>query len=244
MADFRFLLLQIRNPGDPVRKHEVECFARAIGCDVDAILPHDLITSVPTAESLMAADAVLIGGSGDYSVVDGGDWFEDAVKLIQRLYEMGKPLFASCWGFQAIAKALGGVVVTDPKRAEVGTFELVMATDGAKDPVFSPLGTRFAVQLGHQDIVEQLPTSAMLLCSSRKVKNQAFTFPGKPIYATQFHPEFSKQDFIDRLNAYPEYVQKYTGLEFNKFVETCRETSAAQLILRRFVDSCLSIRKR
>ena len=240
MSDYRFLLLQIRKPDDPVRDHEVKCFAHSMGSGTETIVPHDLIASVPSEQLLDSSDAVLIGGSGDFSVVDAGEWFADAVKLIQSLYESGKPVFASCWGFQAIAKALGGIVVTDTGRAEVGSFELTMTPAGAEDLVFAPLGNRFMVQLGHQDIVDRLPANATLLCSSERVKNQAFTFPNKPIYATQFHPELNKQDFIRRLAAYPEYVQKYTGLAFEQFVEKCEDTIASGEILKRFVDSCLS----
>ena len=70
---------------------------------------------------------------------------------------MAKPAFASCWGFQALARALGGEVVTDLVRAEVGTFEIQLTAAGRSDPLFGPLGERFLAQLGHQDVVTRLP---------------------------------------------------------------------------------------
>lgn len=217
-----------------MRDHEVNCFANAIGCDRIQIKPFDLVGSRPGRETIDSFDAVLIGGSGDYSVVDCGDWFVDACRLFRLLFEMGKPTFASCWGFQAFAKALGGKVVTDLSRAEVGTFELQLTDDAISDPVFSPLGKTFFGQLGHQDIVDELPDQATLLCSTVKVTNQAFTFSNKPIYATQFHPELKMDDLVKRLIAYPEYVKKITGMEMAEFIATCQPADATLELLQRF----------
>ena len=237
MKDTKYLLLQIRNPDDPIREHEVECFARALECPASRIIQHDLIRSCPDQNLTNGIDAVLIGGSGDYSVVDGGDWFEEAMKFFRELCAQGKPTFASCWGFQAFALALGGKVVTDLERAEVGTLEFRLTESGKNDPVFSPLGSPFLAQIGHQDIVVELPDSVELLASTEKVSNQGFVVKGKPIYATQFHPELELMDLIQRLEAYPEYVKKITGLEMLDFVATCRQTPGVTAMLARFRDS-------
>ncbi len=235
MAIPKFLLLQMRDPDDPMRVHEVECFADKLGCPEENILVHDLISSRPSQRLLDRADATLLGGSGDYSVVKGGKWLPAAMDLFRELYETGKPTFASCWGFQAFARAIGGEVVTDLKRAEVGTYTFELTTAGRSDPVFGPLGSPFLAHVGHQDIVDRLPEHAVLLCSTARVGNQAFTFPGKPIYGTQFHPELELADLIARATAYPEYIEKITGLSLEEFAKTCCETPAANRLLGRFV---------
>ena len=236
MASLKFLLLQIRNPDDPMRTHEVDCFAEKLGCAKEDILINDLISGAPSKRILDQVDAVLVGGSGDYSVVDEGVWFPEAMDHFRDLYETNKPTFASCWGFQAFAKALGGIVVTDLKRAEVGTFTLKLTEAGAADPVFGPMGTPFQAQMGHQDIVDRIPEDAILLCSSDRVQNEAFTFPGKPIYGTQFHPEFELADLVLRLRTYPEYVERITGKGLEEFIETCTPTPATSKLLQRFVE--------
>ena len=240
MANPKYLLLQVRNPGDQMAGHEVECFAKKLGCDATDIICLNLIGTETADNLLKKVDVVLVGGSGDYSVVTGGDWLEPALDFFRELHRTGKPTFASCWGFQAFAKALGGDVVTDLKRAEVGTLELKLSDYSKSDPlfgpVFGPLGKSFFAQMGHQDIVDTLPDGAELLCSSDKVTNHAFTFPGKPIYCTQFHPELEKDDLIKRLVAYPEYVQKITGMEMAKFIESCSETPETGSLLERFVQ--------
>ena len=75
---------------------------------------YDLLSGVPALRQLNDVDVVLLGGSGDYSVAAGGDWLQPALETMRELYELGKPTFASCWGFQALAKALGGEVITEP----------------------------------------------------------------------------------------------------------------------------------
>lgn len=230
-----FLLLQVRNPDDPMRRQEVDCFARALGCDPVQIRVHDLLAAVPTVDQLNQVDVVLLGGSGDYSVAEGGEWLPPALEAMRELYVLSKPTFASCWGFQALAKAMGGEVVTDRSRAELGTVEVFLTDAGREDPLFSSLGDRFLAPMGHQDCVVALPPGAVRLASSEKVANQAFRFPGKPIYCTQFHPELNLEALIQRVRAYPQYVQSITGESIDAFSRRCQETPASNQLLKRFL---------
>lgn len=232
----KFLLLQIRNADDPMREQEVGCFARALKCDPEQIGVYDLLSGVPTIQQLDRVDVVLLGGSGDYSVAEGGQWLPPALEAMRELYEVGKPTFASCWGFQAMAKALGGEVVTDKAHAELGSIEVRLTEDGHNDPLFAPLGDRFLAPMGHQDCVVRLPPQAVLLASSEKVKNQAFRVAGKPIYGTQFHPELDRTAFIQRIHAYPQYVESITGDALDVFENKCQETPETDCLLQRFMQ--------
>ena len=233
-AERRFLLLQIRDEDDPMRNHEVGCFARSLGCESSQIEVHDLIGNQPDPQWVLTFDAVLVGGSGDYSVAEGGTWLPDALLTFQYLFENSVPTFASCWGFQAFARAMGGRVVTDLDRAELGTISMHLTDAGKTDPIFGPLGSPFVGQLGHQDIVDELPESARLLASSERVANEAFTFPGKPIYATQFHPELTRDDLLKRMIAYPDYLEKITGLTIEQFRKQCQQSPETSRLLKRF----------
>ena len=218
-----------------MRHNEVECFSDKLECPEENIIVHDLISGGSLQSLLDRVDVVLVGGSGDYSVAQGGEWLPEAMDHFRELYELGKPTFASCWGFQAFAKALGGEVVTDLQRAEVGTHTFELTAAGKLDPVFGKLPSPFRAQAGHQDIVERLPDHATLLSSSSLVKNEAFTFPGKPIYGTQFHPELEKKDIVLRMNAYPEYIYKITGLTLDEFIKTCHEAPESNQLLSQFI---------
>ena len=77
---------------------------------------------------------------------------------MESLYEHSIPTFASCWGFQALARALGGRVVTDHARAEVGVLPLDLTEAGRNGIRYSArLGPGFPVVIGHEDIVDELP---------------------------------------------------------------------------------------
>lgn len=230
-----FLLLQVRNADDPMRQQEVDCFARALHCEANRIRVYDLLSGVPTLDLLDHVDVVLLGGSGDYSVAEGGDWLPPVLEAMRALFDLSKPTFASCWGFQALAKAMGGNVVTDMSRAELGTVEVFLTDEGLADPLFAPLGDRFLAPMGHQDCVVQLPPGAVRLASSEKVENQAFRFPGKPIYCTQFHPELDREALVQRVRAYPKYVESITGEALEEFANRCVETRETNQLLGRFM---------
>ena len=219
---------------------EVGCFTRALQCAPEQIRTFDLLNGRPSHRQWDAVDMVLLGGSGDYSVAQGGPWLERVLDTMRDLHARSKPTFASCWGFQAIAKALGGDIVTDLARAELGTLKLRLTEAGEHDPLFGPLGPTPLVHMGHQDIVESLPADAVLLASTDRVENQAFCFAGKPIYCTQFHPELTVLSLIKRLRAYPEYVAKIAGMPLDAFLQTLAETPETNALLRRFVQHVFS----
>lgn len=237
----RYLLLQSRKAADPMRSQEVRCFARTLLCDsIEQIQTHDLIGSPPSPGQLAKADIVLLGGSGDFSVAEGGPWIAAALEAMQTLYETSKPTFASCWGFQAMAKALGGEVETDLARAELGTLPVRLTHAGLHDPVFGPLGETFDAPMGHQDHVTRLPSNATLLAYTPCAPHQAFCFPEKPIYCTQFHPELNRQAILERVRAYPQYVERIAGMSIDEFCQLCHDTPHCEEILPRFVRQVLA----
>jgi len=234
MQNLRFLLLQIRNADDPIRQQEVGCFARAIGCELGAIEPFDLLGGFPAEEQLRQVDAVLVGGSGDYSAAGESPWLENTLAGFRRLVEQRKPVFASCWGFQAIARALGGSCIHDPPHAELGTLDLQLTEAGRSDLLFGELEAPFLGIAGHEDHVVALPRNAVLLACSQLVQNQAFKLVDSPVYCTQFHPELDLQTFIARVAAYPRYVERIAGTTIEELAERCRDTPDTRRLLQRF----------
>jgi len=98
-------------------------------------------------------------------------------------------------------------VELDESRAEIGSFELALTDDGARDPLFASLPNRFDVQEGHKDQFVELPPGSVLLASSTKQPHQAWTFPGEPLYAVQFHPELDEEAMKYRVDYYAEEYQ-------------------------------------
>lgn len=235
----RYLLLQVRNADDPMRAQEIGCFARSLNCEVDQILPIDLLQRVPTRGELDEHHIILIGGSGHYGAVEAAPWLDRTCDFLRELHERALPTFASCWGFQAISLAMKGQVVKDPGRAELGTHELRLSEDGKRDPLFGPLGEVFHGQMGHEDRVLKLPEDAILLASSQTNQYQAYRFSGKPIYCTQFHPELDRKHLLERLKIYPNYVKQISGLTLDELAKSCFDTPGTQELLPRFVKIVL-----
>jgi GMP synthase (glutamine-hydrolysing) len=240
LARIRYLLLQTRNANDPMRAQEVRCFARMLECDLSDIDVFDLLGSALTVEKLQSADMILLGGSGHYSAAGEGTRLERALDAMREIHRVGKPTFASCWGFQAMARALGGRCVNDLPNAEVGTIELTLTEAGCNDPIFGELPPVFAAQAGHEDRVARLPPDAVLLASSPRVAEQAFRFEGRPIYCTQFHPELDCAAMLERLVAYPEYVARIARVSYDHFVQNLRETPETNSLLKRFVTTFIA----
>ncbi len=200
----RLLLLQARDPDDPMLEHEVSCFQRKLpNLSRYQLATHNLVFERPQDGLLNTVEAVLVGGSGKYGVVDNREsWFPPALDFLGEVLTADLPLFCSCWGHQALAVALGGEVIHAPDRREVGTLPIHLTEDGRQDPLYSGFPTPFQAQLGHNDQVSLLPEQAVLLASSQLCPVQSYRLRNKPVYATQFHPELDRSENLDRARYY------------------------------------------
>tara|TARA_B100000700_G_C14912626_1_gene793047 strand:+ start:528 stop:1253 length:726 start_codon:yes stop_codon:yes gene_type:complete len=238
MKNLNYLLLQARKKNDPMIINEQECFQKSLNCLSHNITSVDLIRDKIYEKDFQKFDAVIIGGSGDFSIAKGGPWLNKVLDVMHYLYENSKVTFASCWGFQAMAKARGGEVVNDLNRAELGTTKVFLTKEGKKDIVFRNLPEVFLTQMGHEDIVEKLPKKSILLASSKKVQNEAFRFIEKPIYCTQFHPELNKIDLKKRMQRYPSYIKKILGISQEEFFnEKCVESKDTDSLIIDFIKT-------
>lgn len=235
-----FLLLQIRNPGDPMLRQEVEAFARVLQCETSQITAYDILVEIPPESVVARHDVVFVGGSGHYSATTTEPWIEPVLDLFRRLRDNRRPTFGSCWGFQAMARACGGQVVNDLERAELGTNKLRLTEAGQRDPIFGELPETFFAQMGHEDRVVELPENATLLASSDMVENQAYKLNDAPIYCTQFHPELNRAALLGRVKAYPEYIEKVAGMTMQAFCDQIHDTPEVEELLRRFVRAVLA----
>lgn len=216
--------------------HEIASFRRALHPLPARIHVFDLLGGPLGRRELARADFVLMGGSGAYSAATGGPWFDVAMDSLRTVHASGVPAFASCWGFQGMAVAMGGSVVRDVGRAEVGTHRLVLTSAGRADPLFGYLAPSCRVQMGHEDLVERLPKNATLLGSSAKVENHAYRFDDAPVYCTQFHPELDAAGLLSRFAAYPRYVAEVAGTTVEELAKEIEEAPRASQLVRRFVE--------
>ncbi|WP_158542438.1 type 1 glutamine amidotransferase [Lujinxingia litoralis] len=202
-APLRILLLQARTADDPMALHELDAFASQCGLGREDFGTFNIATAPAADLSLNGFDAVMIGGAGAFSLVQGGfDWHQDFLSLTRDIAASGMPMFASCFGFQALVQALGGRLANDEARAELGTFAITLTDEGQHDPLFGQLPRVFDAQLGHNDSAITLPDELVHLAASERCPYQAVRFRGTPVIATQFHPELGREGNLDRFRNY------------------------------------------
>ncbi|MFQ5399271.1 MAG: type 1 glutamine amidotransferase [Anaerolineae bacterium] len=235
--NIKFLLLQARHADDTARLEERQSFAELTGVSFENVIPHDLLSSAPTLAQVRRYDALMVGGSGEYYVSKANlPRFPAVLELLAEVAAVGHPLFASCFGFQLLVKALGGEIVYDPDGIEVGTFELALTDDGRADELFSTLPDRFRAQLGRKDRASRLPPGVLHLASSRFAPYQALRVPGQPIWATQFHPELTKEENLKRFRRYLDgYASTMSPEELQETLDRFDHSPEANELLRRFV---------
>jgi GMP synthase (glutamine-hydrolysing) len=199
----RILLLQARNPDDPVRGEERQSFANKAGLALEQVIPWDLLEGPPSLPEVIKYEALMVGGSGDYYVSKGNlPHFPAVLDLLQEVAAVGRPTFASCFGFQLLVQALGGEIIYDPNKTEVGTYPVTLTAAAKEDELFGGLPVTFDAQFGHKDRAAIMPPGSVHLASSERCPYQALRLPGKPIWATQFHPEMNGQENRARFARY------------------------------------------
>jgi GMP synthase (glutamine-hydrolysing) len=230
----KFVLIQVRTD-QQMKLHELTCFEISGNLGDDQVIAHDLLEKPLALSQLDQVDGVIIGGSGNYSVLDEVPNSASLGDLVKEARRRGLPVLGSCWGAQFIAGLFGGQVVHDPTRKEVGSIEVKKTAEAKADRLFADISDRFWAQAGHNDRVSILPEGALLLAGSDKCPIQAFTFPSSGIYGIQFHPELSKEDLVLRLQYYKEnYVRNSDSVEV--IINGLKDTPEAASLVRKWVD--------
>ena len=232
--EIRILLLETRHDAELV-EHERRCLARAGKLESDQVVPYDLLTQPCNPSILDGYHAVMIGGTGDYSVArNRPDFFQPLVDLILHLLEVGMPTLGLCYGHHLMGYAIGGEVQTRHEMSETGTFEMELTPEGRKDTILGHLPDRFLAQQGHHDAVLSLPEEFLLLATSQRCPLQALRHESKPFYGLQFHPELHREDLLLRMLRYADTYAS-TPEKLHEIEEQVKETTIDEAI-ERFVD--------
>lgn len=233
--EVRVLLIQARTHHNTIQEERQtfvkRCRLRSDQLDAITVFTHQMEPSV-----LVGYDAVFIGGAGALSAYKEYDWMPDLLALVRYMVDENIPLFGSCWGHQVIARALGGRVINDPDRTEIGCFSVELTKAGRKDELFSRFPHTFKANQGHQDRVDMLPQSAIELALSEIAPFQAFRISDKPVYGTQFHSELDKETEKSRLLTYRDYYPHATPPEkFQEILDSLEDTPEVDRLLHEFL---------
>ncbi|WP_024802272.1 glutamine-hydrolyzing GMP synthase [Nocardia sp. BMG51109] len=153
-------------------------------CVYSEVVPH-----TATVEEIAAREpaAVILSG-GPASV-----YAEGAPQLDARMFDLGVPVFGICYGFQAMARALGGTVAHTGTR-EYGRTELNIGAEsrGAESHGGVLHGGLPAVQpvwMSHGDAVTAAPSGFEVTGTTAGSPVAAFEDRERRLAGVQYHPE-------------------------------------------------------
>ena len=140
------------------------------------IVPH----TTPVADLLARKPKAIILSGGPSSVYADGAPSVDA-----ELFHAGVPAFGICYGFQAMALALGGTV-TRTGLSEFGRTGVQVDRPGT---LLAGLERASTVWMSHGDAVTEAPTGFDVLATSAGAPVAAFEDSARGLAGVQWHPE-------------------------------------------------------
>ncbi len=151
------------------------------------VVPH----TMPVDEMLAKGPAAIVLSGGPSSV-----YAEGAPSLDPALLEAGVPVFGMCYGFQAMAQAMGGTVAHTGLR-EYGSTPASVSDTGST--LFNGQPTDQSVWMSHGDSVTQAPAGMRVTASTAGAPVAAFEDDERQLYGVQWHPEVMHSTFGQRV---------------------------------------------
>ena len=137
-------------------------------------------SSITAAEVTAKAPSAIILSGGPSSVYAPG-----APKFDESILHLGIPVFGICYGFQAMAAALGGVV-SQTGKSEFGRTEITASTSSK---LFAALPEKQNVWMSHGDAVTTAPAGFNICAVTADTPIAAFESSDGKLAGVQFHPE-------------------------------------------------------
>lgn len=140
----------------------------------------EVVPHTASVEDIKAKDpqAIVLSGGPASVYADG------APKLDPALFDLDVPVFGICYGFQAMAQALGGTVA-HTGTSEYGRTELKVS--GGE--LHSDLPGTQPVWMSHGDAVTEAPDGFDVVASSSGAPVAAFENRARRLAGVQYHPE-------------------------------------------------------
>ncbi len=149
--------------------------AREVGVYAEIVDPR-----LKRAEIERRAPKGIVLSGGPRSVLEEG-----APGLDEGVLGLGIPVLGICYGFQLLARDLGGRVKASARR-EYGEATLAIEREGR---LLAGVDQTSRVWASHGDVVESMPQGFTRLARTDSVDVAAVEDPGRGVYAVMFHPE-------------------------------------------------------
>ena len=151
----------------------------------------EIVPSSMSVDDIVARKpAALILSGGPSSV-----YAEGAPQVDPTLFDTGIPTFGICYGFQAMAVALGGSVA----QTGLSEFGRTPVTTVGESVLFEGLPAELSVWMSHGDSVERAPAGFSVTARSAGAPVAAFEQVDRGFAGVQFHPEVLHSEHGQRL---------------------------------------------
>ena len=178
------------------------------------IVPH----TMPVSEMLEKSPAAIILSGGPASV-----YAEGAPDVDSAVFDSGVPVFGICYGFQAMANALGGSVARTG-GSEYGATELSVTTAGT---LLDGLPSGQTVWMSHGDSVVAAPEGFTVNAATAGAPVAAFEDTSRQLAGVQFHPEVMHTAFGQRI--IETFLHRIAGLPASWTTDGVIEAQVAQI---------------
>lgn len=206
MTSAKLLYVCVRPQADAAAA-EYESFRSAMRLRPEHLDRVDLVRELLPEDAVDRYAGFVVGGS-PYNVADP----EETKTEQQRAVEAGLEHLAqaaadarlagmfTCFGIGVVTRLLGGDV-TRAYPEGTGPVAVEVTDAGRRDPLFGPLASRFTALTAHKEGTGAPPPDAVLLATGEACPVQAYRVVSH-LYATQFHPEPTPADFVERMKVY------------------------------------------
>ena len=181
----QLLLIHARDPSDPLSLHEQQCIRRRLANLDVTIATQNALRDRASESWLHHADALVIGGSGNFSVNHelSQQWVAPLRSVLDAVLHRALPTFGICYGNQLMALAGGG----DTYKLKYGhrsQNQPALEVDSKKCFITSQ-NHGFAVK---KDSLKGTGLEASYL-NANDESVEGVSHKGKPFFAVQWHPE-------------------------------------------------------
>lgn len=187
---------------------------KALGSHVEIISPEEAYFSAQENKP----DGIIFSG-GPASV-----YSQDSPKVDPKIFEIGIPILAICYGFQLVSFQLGGKVVAGKKEYGPAALEML----NVNPAIAKNISSSSTVWMSHGDEIVELPRGFEVIAQTSHVPFAFAQDLEKKIVGILFHPEVEHteygevilQNFLDFCGIVPENIR----IDVEKIVEDIKAT--------------------
>lgn len=175
---------------------------------------------------------VILTGS-EWSVNVFEPWFEAEAEVIRRAVEERKPVLASCFGHQMLARTISGVEHIGPSATP--EFGWAAIDKVALDPLFDDEPDPFHVFVSHFDEVVDPPAPWVVVARNDDCAVHVMRYGDLPIWGVQSHPEIDPADGRALLEGFLVKAPEKAHLVRPALSQEPRDDGLGERIVRRFL---------